>query len=328
MNVKPLDPISLITLFFDSPEKDILNKTGDMTLLTCFGLFVNPSTMWSEYRTLHPGQGITYYNPGKKITSTVEIQQVNNYLTAVAEGRRNCGVVVNMKPLERRSWFPHTLSWEWAILRPLVLAALVAVVILTADFYGLAALVLLLFGQGIAIVRSVLDGEVPASGDKHDEQENIFFLANNVTIIVRCPGDLFREASSHVVSKAHEPNSLRSITTLVFLAGVVMVGFAGPELKYTYLIGHALQAVLFAFASGRKVGDAIIVNKAIWEIDEKETVTVSRRREAYIWACKYAQVGTDWLVDWNLANGETLNVVERGLEGTGMAVRKIINDSN
>lgn len=326
-STRPLDPISLITLFFDSPEKESMNKTGDMTLLTCLGLFVNPSTMWSEYQTLHPGQGITYYNPQKKITSTIEIQQVNNYLTALAEGRRNCGLVVDLKPSQGNLWWARSASWEWHILRPTILLLLSTIVILTSDLWGAGAISLLLLSQTVTIVWSLLDGRIPSIGNKMEKQDNIFFLANNVTIIVRCQGDLFREASSHVVSKAHGPSVIRSITTLVFLGGVVLAGFAGFEFKIAYLLCHAMQAILFAFASGLRMKGSVTVNRAIWEIDESQTVSVSRRREAYIWACKFAHVGTEWLVDWNLAAGETLDIVEKGLEGTGLVVRKIVNDS-
>ena len=38
-------------------------------------------------------------------------------------------------------------------------------------------------------------------------------------------------------------------------------------------------------------------------------------------------VGTDWLVDWNLAKGDTLNFVERKLEGSGLGAGKLIDDS-
>src|SRR5579862_3125536 len=39
-----LDPVSLVTLFFDAAEKALIERSGDLTVTACVGLFVNPTT--------------------------------------------------------------------------------------------------------------------------------------------------------------------------------------------------------------------------------------------------------------------------------------------
>jgi hypothetical protein len=155
-----LDPISLITLFFDSAEKDLLDRTGDMTLLSCFGLFVNPSTTWYHYHPPHALSGLRYYNPKAKITSTIEVLQVNSFLVALAAPLRETGVVVWVKPIRRRLWWPQTFSFEWMVIRPLSLILLLCVAGLSGDLLAIAAIGTLLLGQSIAIFKTVKDGEV------------------------------------------------------------------------------------------------------------------------------------------------------------------------
>jgi hypothetical protein len=191
-----LDPVSLITLFFDSAEKDLLDRTGDMTLLSCFGLFVHPRTVWNEYVMLHPSAGLTYYNPEKVITSTVEVRQVNAYLTALASKHRDCGIVVRVKPLDKKCWWPNTPTREWLVFRPCCLAILVCIAIICRDAMAVGAVGALLIGQSIAIVKSVYDGQVIEQGDSREEQTNIFFLANRVTAAVKCKGGLFYRSMS------------------------------------------------------------------------------------------------------------------------------------
>ena len=114
-----LDPLSLIILFFNSVEKDLLNWTGDMSLLTCFGLFVNLSTTWYHYHPPHSVSGLRYYNPRNNIASTVKVQQVNLYLIALASSYNNQGVVVQVKPIVHKMWWPRQFSLEWVVIWPL-----------------------------------------------------------------------------------------------------------------------------------------------------------------------------------------------------------------
>jgi hypothetical protein len=155
-----LDPISLITLFFDSAEKDLLDRTGDMTLVSCIGLFVNPSTTWYHYHPPHALSGLRYYNPKAKITSIIEVLQVNSFLVALAAPLRETGVVVWVKPIPRRLWWPQTFSFEWMVIRPLSLVLLLCVAGLSRDLLAIAAIGTLLLGQSIAIFKTVKDGKV------------------------------------------------------------------------------------------------------------------------------------------------------------------------
>ena len=88
------NPVSLITLFFDSAEKDIVARSGDLNLLSWFGLFVNPSTVCCDYGTMYPDQGLRHYVPDAMLTSTIEVAQVHEFLLRLAGGRKNCGIII------------------------------------------------------------------------------------------------------------------------------------------------------------------------------------------------------------------------------------------
>ena len=87
------DPASLITLFFDSGEKDLVARSGDLNLLSWFDLFVNPSTVWCEYGAMYPDQGLRYYVPDSIFTSTIEVIPVHEFLLRLGPGRKNCGII-------------------------------------------------------------------------------------------------------------------------------------------------------------------------------------------------------------------------------------------
>ena len=308
-----LDPLSLITLFFDSAEKDLLDRTGDMSLLTCIGLFVNPSTTWYHYHPPHAVSGLRYYNPKTKITSTIEVQQVNAYLVAVASSLKGVGVVIWVKPIERKMWWPPEFFVEWGIIRPLSLCILICIAGLTKDLMAIAAICTLLLGQTIAILKTVQDSIVRTEGRIQGPQTNIFFMPDDVTLIVKCNGGLFVDAMSS--ARPRHPTVLRTVTTLIFMGGIILVGFTGIDFKIAYLVVHALQAILL----GRdwRQPKSHVVNGVRWEMDLASMVPISRRREAYVWAVRMAGVGTGWLEDWNLALGDTLAWVEKTVETLG-----------
>ncbi|EGN98187.1 hypothetical protein SERLA73DRAFT_161075 [Serpula lacrymans var. lacrymans S7.3] len=311
----PLDPISLITLFFDDPEKDMLDRKGDMTLLTCFGLFANPATVWREYYSLHIGQGLQYFNPLQSITSTVEVGQVHRYLMSLSGGYDKTGMVVRLKQLKKRQWLPTSFSWEYCVIRPVVLAALISIASLSLDFFALGSLGALLFGQTIAIVKSIADGPLPSAGKETEEQSNVFFLANGVTVIVKAPGELFIEAtSSRVFGKARAPEGWRLISTVLFMGGILLVGFSGMLFRISYLVAHVIQAALLVYA-GDKPLQRQIVNRVEWVVDGNDIEKpLLRRRDTYVWVIKQIRKhpweGFEWLKTWNLASGETFNYVE------------------
>lgn len=302
-----LDPLSLITLFFDSAEKDLLDRTGDMSLLTCFGLFVNPSTTWYHYHPPHAVSGLRYYNPRAKITSTIEVQQVNSYLVALASSLKEVGVVVWVKPMQRKLWWPTKFSFEWAIIRPCALAILVCVAGLSRDLMALSAIGALLLGQSVAIFKTVNDGKVRSEGRIQGLQSNVFFMPNNVTLIVKCNGGLFVDAMAS--ARPRHPTFLRTLTTLIFMGGILLVGFTGIDFKIAYLLVHASQAILL----GRDWIPSKLhaVNGVYWEIDTTSQEPLQRRREAYVWATRVMGVGTQWLKDWDLAAGDTLAYVNK-----------------
>jgi hypothetical protein len=235
-----LDPLSLITLFFDSAEKDLLDRTGDMSLLTCFGLFVNPSTTWYHYHPPHAVSGLRYYNPQTKITSTIEVQQVNSYLVALASSLKGVGVVVRVKPIQHKIWWPTAFSVEWGVIRPLALCILICVAGLSKDLWAITAISTLLLGQSIAIFKTVRDGRVRTEGRIQGPQTNIFFMPDNVTFIVKCSGGLFVDAMAS--ARPRHPTFLRTLTTLIFMGGIILVGFTGINFKIAYLLVHAFQA--------------------------------------------------------------------------------------
>jgi hypothetical protein len=305
-----LDPISLITLFFDSAEKDLIDRTGDMTLLACFGLFVNPSTTWYQYQPPHAVSGLRYFNPGEKISSTVEVQQVNSYLVSLAGTLKDCGVIVWVHHLPHKYRWPTRFSLEWMVIRPFVLAVLLCIAGLGRDIMAVGAICALLVGQSIAIIRTVLDGEVRSQGHRSDEQTNIFFMPNNVTVIVKCRGSIFVEAMSS--ARPHHPPLLRTVTTLIFMGGILLVGLTGINFKIAYLVMHAFQAPLLSLARWTPA-QGYVINGAVWEMDSTVKTPLKRRREAYVWATKTAGTGTQWLTDWQLAAGETLAYVEQAV---------------
>jgi hypothetical protein len=172
---------------------------------------------------------------------------------------------------------------------------------------AVSAICTLLLGQSIAIFKTVRDGKVRTEGHIRGPQTNIFFMPDNVTFIVKCNGGLFVDAMSS--ARPRHPTFLRTLTTLIFMGGIILVGFTGIDFKIAYLVVHACQAILL----GRDwlPSKSNIVNGVRWEIDTTSKVPLSRRREAYVWATRMAGVGTQWLEEWNLAAGDTLAYVEK-----------------
>jgi hypothetical protein len=156
-----LDPVSLITLFFDDAEKDLVRRSGDLTLLSCLGLFVNPTTAWSEYGSLYPGQGVRYYNPRRQLTSTVEVTQVHNYITKLADDRENTGIIITLYP-RRRCIIPTV---EWLLIRPLILFSIIFIAAASLDYIALGAIGALLIGQAMVVICTVRDGTTKVADD-------------------------------------------------------------------------------------------------------------------------------------------------------------------
>jgi len=172
---------------------------------------------------------------------------------------------------------------------------------------AISAICALLLGQSIAIFKTVLDGKVRTEGRIQGPQTNIFFMPDNVTFIVKCNGGLFVDAMAS--ARPRHPTFLRTVTTLIFMGGIILVGFTGIDFKIAYLLVHAFQAILL----GRdwRPSKSHVVNGVYWEMDTANKVSLYRRREAYVWATRMAGVGTQWLEDWSLAAGETLAYVEK-----------------
>jgi len=303
------DPISLITLFFDSAEKDLVARSGDLNILSWFGLFVNPTTVWCEYGAMYPDQGLRYYLPDQMLTSTVEVAQVHDFLLRLARGRRNCGIVIKLKPSSQSSSWKAS-PWVWSV-RPILPCVLLIMAGASLDFWAFGAIGCLLVGQTLGIARTRMDGwrqkrdspnghqeQATASADNKQaaasadtehytaladtEQKTAFFLANNVTIVVQSHGNLFKQAVSSIdCEKLEKPVVVEMLTILISMAGVLMVGFSNINFKVTYLIGHALQAVLIALANASKL-NGCSVNGVTWQVEGDEE-KLSRRRDAYIW---------------------------------------------
>ena len=112
-----------------------------------------------------------------------------------------------------------------------------------------------------------------------------FFLANNVTILVKSPRRLFIQGvPSTFCEKLEKPVVVEMLTILIFMAGVLMVGFSQINFKVTYLLGHAVQAVVIALANGSKL-DICSVNGVTWQVENHEE-PLERRRNAYTWVTK------------------------------------------
>ena len=279
------DPVSLITLFFDSAEKDLVARSGDLNLLSWFGLFVNPSTVWCEYGAMYPDQGLRYYVPDAMLTSTTEVAQVHEFLLRIAGGRKNCGIIIRLQPSSHLSSWKSS-SWVW-MARPLLPCILLIVAGLSLDFWAFGAMGCVLLGQTIAIAQTRLDhsrqkrSPVVEDGNQ-PEQVSTFFLANNVTVLVKSSGDLFREGVSSIFcEKLEKPVVVEILTMLIFMAGVLMVGFSQINFKITYLLGHAVQAVVIALANGSKLSTCS-VNGVTWQVQNHEE-PLERRRNAYTW---------------------------------------------
>lgn len=258
-----LDPVGLLTLFFDAPEKELMKRSGDMNYLTFFGLFVNPTTVWGEYGALYPGQGVRYYNPKMGLTSTVEVAQVNDYIVQLANGRRNEGLIVSLS--EPKEWAKN--SFDWMVIRPMTLFCIVFVAAASRDYIALGGLIALFVGQAIGIIHTLKDG-VPKRVTNYVESHNVFFLANNVTIIVKSDKRLFVETCSNLsCRKLEKPVLSESLSTLIFMAGVLLLGIAGLNSKIAYLGGHALQAAALALYSKKWNENEQIVNSATWKLE-------------------------------------------------------------
>jgi len=284
------DPVSLITLFFDSAEKDLVARSGDLNLLSWFGLFANPSTVWCEYGTMYPDQGLRYYVPDAMLTSTIEVAQVHEFLLRLASGRKNCGIVIRLQPSSHfSSW--KSSPWVW-MARPLLPCVLLIIAGLSQDFWALGAIGCLLLGQTMGIAQARLDSSrqkrssvVGNENQPDSEQVSTIFLANNVTILVKSSGDIFREGVSSIsCEKSEKPVVVEILTILIFMAGVLMVGFSQINFKITYLVGHASQAVVIAFANGSKL-NICSVNGVTWQVENHEE-PLERRRNAYTWVTR------------------------------------------
>jgi hypothetical protein len=283
------DPISLITLFLDSPEKDLLARTGDLNLLSCFGLFVNPSTVWREYGTMSPDQGLRYYVPDAMITSTIEVAQVHEFLLRLACGRKNCGIIIQLQPSSKVSLWKSS-PWVW-MARPLLLCVLLVVAgLCDLTLWGFGAIGCLLLGQTIGIARTRLDGsrqerKSVVAYENQPEQVTTFFLANDVTILVRSHGDLFRQGVSSIFcQKLEKPVAVKTLTIIIFIMGVLMVGFSPTFFKVTYLLGHAVQAVIIALANASKL-KICSVNGVTWQVENHEE-PLEHTRNAYVWVTR------------------------------------------
>ncbi|EGO00548.1 hypothetical protein SERLA73DRAFT_178381 [Serpula lacrymans var. lacrymans S7.3] len=291
---------------------------GDMTLLACFGLFANPTTVWREYSSMHIDQGLRYYNPLKGITSTVEVGQVHQFLVALSKGYTKSGIVVRLKTLPKRQWLPTSFSWEWFIVRPLLLIVMIYVAGVTLDYVAIGALCSLLVGQAIAVVTSIADGPLTRTEEQTEEQSNVFFMANGVTIIVKAPGQLFIEATSFKVpGKANSPESLRLVSMMFFMGGVLLVGMSGMLFRISYLAGHIIQAGILVLARRRSLRQQT-VNRVEWIVEtDKVQGSLNCRRDSYVWAVREVRRqpwdDMEWLRIWNLATGETFSYVEQAL---------------
>ena len=300
-----LDPVSLITLFFDAPEKELMRRSGDMTWVCCLGLFVNPTTTWTEYGTLYPGQGVRYYNPERKLTSTIEVEQVHNYITRLADGRKEIGITVTLHPRST----PRLLSVDWVLIRPLALFCIAFVAIASLDYLAIGALCSLLIGQAIVVIYTIKQ-RVPKFVDQARLREhNVFFLANNVTVLVKSNGLFVQTCSSSGYTKAEKPVAVETISTLIFMTGILLLSTATLNSKLAYLLGHALQAILLAFHSSSAVSTRTL-NNVTWRLEPTVKKGLKRRRHAYVWITRETTGNTDWLRLYDLATAEVLEYVE------------------
>ena len=81
---------------------------------------------------------------------------------------------------------------------------------------------------------------------------------------------------------------MEMLTILIFIVGVLMVGFSQINFK-VYLLGHAVQAVVIALAYGSKL-NICNVNGVTWQVEKHE----EPRRDAYVWVSNRREVA--WLV--------------------------------
>lgn len=304
-----LDPVSLVTLFFDDAEKDLMHRSSDMTWLCCFGLFANPNTAWIEYGTLPPGHGVRYYNPQRGLTSTVEVAHVNSYIAKLADGRQDIGLIVRLTP-QHPSVEDSTA--EWIIIRPLILLAIIIVVGMSRDYVAMGAVISILVGQTLAVGHTIKDRTEPFQVNASDPIEsNIFFLANNVIVIAESPSTLFVKAcSSREYRKMERPTLVQVFATLFFMIGILLIGMAGLNTKTVYLTGHVIQAVLIGLLSRRPLKSRTL-NSVRWEVYESTTPgSLKRRRDAFLWACERTTRDIEWLRLGNLADRESLQFVQ------------------
>jgi hypothetical protein len=308
-----LDPVSIITLFLDDAEKDLVNRSGDLTWLCCFGLFANPTTAWIEYGTLPPGHGVRYYNPRLHFTSTIEVAHVNGYVTKLADGRENAGLTVRLHP-QRAPTLP---SAEWLIIRPLTLVAIAVVVAMSCDYIAMAALLSIVLGQAIVIAVTIRDRtKLTKSNASETIESNVFFLANNVTVIVKGPSSLFVQAcSSREYRKMERPTIVQVVATLMFMMGVLLIGIAGLNTKVAYLIGHVVQAVLIALLSKQPLKSRTM-NSVWWEVHEPRIQSIQRRRDAFLWACEQTTRDAEWLKLCNLADAASIEFIQAHLNAS------------
>jgi predicted metallopeptidase len=97
--------------------------------------------------------------------------------------------------------------------------------------------------------------------------------------------NIFREGVSSIsCEKSEKPVIVEILTILIFMAGVLMVGFSQINFKITYLVGHASQAVVIALANGSKL-NICSVNGVTWQVENHEEL-LERRRNAYTWVTR------------------------------------------
>jgi hypothetical protein len=199
------------------------------------------------------------------------------------------------------------------VIRPLFLIAMIIIASMSLDYIALGGLGALVAGQSIVVIKSRLDGTRKNPSVDCAISKNVFFLANNVTIIVESKGRLFVEACSNLGFKKNErPIPFEVISTLIFMGGVLLLSTAGMNSKVAYLVGHALQAVLLSFHSNRVLGTRTL-NEVTWHVKPPVDRRFERRRDAYVWATEETTKNTKWLVKWQLADSSTVDYVNKQL---------------
>jgi hypothetical protein len=89
------------------------------------------------------------------------------------------------------------------------------------------------------IARSIRHRSEIGLLDTRALESNVFFLANNVTLVVKSPSPVFIKAcASQEYAKVERPTMVLVVSTLFFLMGV---GEAELNAKTAYHVGHGIQ---------------------------------------------------------------------------------------